>query len=316
VGTTELFSLALISAKKHTSPPAIPTPTHPFGTGESCGYSIHSVGIAASTDAARDSVVLDLLVKLVNGLLLILTGLGCAHMARVAWRGMFTPRDRLLAMSAAVGTKNKTLARVTCWTAFVVGGVLSIGIVAGGVGLISVALWNIREWPDTVSEQVQVERHIRDGIHQRMGRPPDDLTLREYDGGTYIGTATLGGYTWDVTAEVEKGKIRFEAGEREATAVERAVREVLREQTGYEVQKLSLDRRAEDRYTGTAVVNGVKQNLTATISGRKDKLGMGRYFSCEWQPTELGTQEPKSQSRGLREFRQESVHSPGSRLGR
>jgi len=200
--------------------------------------------------------------------------IACLAGAWTALKGIRAPREKLLEMSSLIGTKNPVLARIVCWVAFIPLSLAGIGMFGGAAFLGFKVIQELG-----TSEQSQVEQIVRDGIKEKTGRTAENLILRGQASGKYIGTASVGSDTWDVTATVEKNQIRWEALERTTTTtVERTARDLIRQQTGHEAQSLTLTQQPGGKYKGTAVVNGVRHNVTATV--------VGRNIECVWEPAD------------------------------
>jgi hypothetical protein len=127
------------------------------------------------------------------------------------------------------------------------------------------------------SEKKQVENAIRDGIKEQLGKTVDSLDIRSEAGGKYVGTAQVEGETWDVTATVDNGMIRWETREQlNPSKIEKKTREVVQQKTGFAPENITVTPQGNDKFTGTFTLQNQKCNFTFTAKGRT--------FECLWEP--------------------------------
>ena len=127
------------------------------------------------------------------------------------------------------------------------------------------------------SEKTKVEDVVRDGLKDKVGKVPESLDIRSEGSGKYVGTAVVDGNTWDVTATASSSEIRWEARERVTPArIEKATRDIVRQETGTEPQDVKVDNQAGDIFKGTFTLKGQKYTFTTKV--------VGTNVESEWEP--------------------------------
>jgi len=138
------------------------------------------------------------------------------------------------------------------------------------------------------SQKTQVEEAVRDGLKDKLGSFPEQLTLNDQGGGRFKGTAIVNGKTLDVTASLRKTSLWFEYQERITTArMEEFVADSIRKQAGQAPTKVTLTDQGGGKYSGTAELGGEKLLVSATVEGPN--------LSCEWRSADPNPAQPPRQ---------------------
>lgn len=130
----------------------------------------------------------------------------------VSTTGAFASRQRLLALSHRIGTRNHYLARGACL----------VGLVLGLMFLGAVAKRFAGGGRTESFSRADAEQVVREQLEQKIRGKIDSIQLRDNAGDGFIGEARQGEIIWDVTVKIQDRGISWEAESRAAKQDSRA----------------------------------------------------------------------------------------------